>query len=81
MQDAHEDGYVGREIDLLGPITHTDIAVALCSLEITSAMVPPPRVNGAAPTHPARNRKTISMLRLLLKAQHIVNMKKRTLLA
>jgi hypothetical protein len=68
-----------QNIDLLGPITHADIAVALCSLDITSAMVPPPRVKGAAPTQPARNRNTISILRLLLTAQHIVNMKNKTL--
>jgi hypothetical protein len=49
---------------LLGPITQTDIAMALFSLDITSAIVPPPRVRGAAPTQPARNRKTMSMFKL-----------------
>jgi hypothetical protein len=65
--------------DLLGPITQTDIAIALFSLGMTSAMVPPPRVSGAAPTQPARNRKTISMFKLWLTAQQMVQMKKRML--
>jgi len=44
-----------------------------------SAMVPPPRVRGAEPAQPARMRKAMSMPMLLLRAQQMVKMTKKTL--
>ena len=44
-----------------------------------SAMVPPPMVRGAAPAAPARKRKPMSMLKVLLTPQAIVKTTKSAL--
>jgi hypothetical protein len=55
------------------------MAVALFSLGIRSAIVPPPSVNGAAPTLPAKNRNAMSMPMFLLNAQQMLKTTKRKL--
>jgi hypothetical protein len=49
------------------------IAVPLCSLEIRSAIVPPPNTSGAPPKHPIKNRNAINMPILDDTAAAIVN--------
>ena len=58
-----------------GPKPNKAAAAPRFSIRITSAIVPPPRDNGAAPAQPVMNRKTISWAVVLLKAQEITKMK------
>jgi hypothetical protein len=58
---------------------HTDIAFALLAAVMTSAIVPPPRVSGAAPKVPAKKRKTIREFKELAIPQATLNITKRTL--
>lgn len=57
------------------------MAVALDAAGMTSAIVPPPNVNGADPRQPARKRNATSMPSELLTAQHIVKTMNITLQA
>ena len=62
-----------------GPIAQIDIAFPLLSCRTISAIVPPPIVKGAEPTHPSRKRKASSMFMSVLTAHAIVKTTKSTL--
>lgn len=64
-----------------GPIAQIAIDLPRFSCTIISAIVPPPIVNGADPTHPSRKRNPINMPRLLLTAQTTVKITNSTLQA
>jgi hypothetical protein len=62
-----------------GPTAKAAIATPLCSTVIMTVIEPPPMLNGAAPAHPARNRKATSMPMFIDSPHIMVNIKNKTL--